>query len=112
MGRHETEAHHPRTEGARTVVARHRLQIAGGNIVHIAIASVDLRVGECIGHASEDTFVSVEVVAVENAHHLARGAGNAFVHGVVESAVGFAEPAEAFAKLRCKFANDVGCVVG
>ena len=112
MGRHETEAHHPRTEGARTVVARHRLQITGGNIVHIAIASVDLRVGERIGHAAEDVGVGIEIVAVEHAHHLTGGASNAFVHGVVESAVGFAEPAEAFAELRCKFANDVGGVVG
>ena len=108
---HESQAHHPRTEGARAVVARHGVEIGRGYVVHIAVASIDLRVGERIGHAAEDVGVGIEIVAVEHAHHLTGGASNAFVHGVVESAVGFAEPAEAFAKLRCKFANDVGCVV-
>ena len=112
MGGHEAEAHHPRTEGARTVIARHRLQIARGNVVHIAVAGVDLGVGERIGHASEDMLVGIEVVAVENAHHFARGASNAFVHCIVESAIGFAAPVKALAELGGKLANDVGSVVG
>ncbi len=112
VGGHEAEAHHPRTEGARTVIARHRLQIAGGNVVHIAVAGIDLGVGERIGHASEDVLVGIEVVAVENAHHFARGASNAFVHRIVESTIGFAEPVKTLAELGGKLANDVGCVVG
>ncbi len=112
VGGHEAEAHHPRPEGARTVIARHRLQIAGGNVVHIAVAGVDIGVGERIGHASEDVLVGIEVVAVENAHHFARGASNTFVHCIVESAIGFAAPVKALAELGGKLANDVGSVVG
>ena len=111
VGGHEAEAHHPRTEGARAVIARHRLQIARGNVVHIAVAGVDLGVSERIGHASEDVFVGIEVVAVENTHHFARGASNTFVHCIVEPAIGFAEPVKALAELGGKLANDVGSVV-
>ena len=111
VGGHEAEAHHPRTEGAGTVIARHGVQIGGGNVVHVAVAGVDVGIGKRIGHTSQYVRVGIEVVAVENADHVAGGAGDSLVHCIVESVVGFAEPAEALAELGSELANDVGRVV-
>ena len=66
--------------------------------MHIAVAGVDIGVGECISYASEDMLVGIEVVAVENTHNFARSASNTFVHCIVESAIGFAEPVKALAE--------------
>ena len=111
VGGHEAEAHHPRTEGAGTVIARNGVQIGGGNVVHVAVAGVDVGIGKRIGHASQYVRVGIEVVAVENADHVARGAGNPFVHRVVESAIGFTEPVHPMTELGSELANDIDGVV-
>lgn len=91
MGRHEAEPHLPRAEGARTVVSHH----LAGCVREIAdIPVYSLMTVDVSGYESCYFWRGEEVVGVENSDHIARCHADTFVHGVVDTLVGFAHPSQ------------------
>lgn len=112
MGGHEAEAHHPRAEEARTVMSQYFLSVVLRNVVYIAVDGIDVCGLQRVGDLSEDGVGGIKIVAVENAHNIAFGHLQTFVHGIVESAVFFADKTQFSRKTPGIVLNNLHGVVG
>ena len=111
MGGLEAEFHHPGAEGAGGVVADTAAEIGVVDVVDVGIDGIDFLIGEFGCKGGHDCVGGEEVVGVENTDDVAGGHCDAFVHGVVDAAVGFADVAQTALVERFKFTDDVHCVV-
>lgn len=111
MGGLEAEFHHPGAEGAGGVVADTAAEIGVVDVVDVGIDGIDFLIGEFGGKGGHDRVGGEEVIGVEDADDVAGGHCDAFVHGVVDAAVGFADVAQTALVERLKLTDDVHCVV-
>lgn len=112
MGGHKPEAHLPAAEATAAVVAHQARGVGFVDVVHVAIHRVEAAVGGKFGgNGAQNVVRGVEIVAVENSHHVACGGGDALVHGVVDSAVGFGDYAQTPLEASFEAAADVQRVI-
>ena len=72
-------------------MAYHLVRVVLADILQIAIDRGNRRVGKGGGHVGQHLGPGIDVVCMEKAHHLAGGAGNALVQGVVDAAIRLAD---------------------
>lgn len=103
MCRHEAEAHPAAMERAGGVVSYALIRFGTVHVMHVGIHGIDIRGGHGLGHAFQHVVGSVEVIRVEDSHHVARGHADALVHCVVNALVWLADMAQAAAVTRFVF---------
>ena len=72
-------------------MAHHLVRVVLADILQIAIDRAHGRVGKGGGHVGQHLGPGIDVVGVQKAHHIAGGAGNALVQGIVDAAIRLAD---------------------
>lgn len=78
---------------ARAPVPDHAGGVLLAHILQIAVHRRHRRIGESVRDTLQDQLIGIDVVGMKEADHLAGGAGNAFVQGVVDAFIRLADQA-------------------
>lgn len=108
----KAEAEHPAAEVARRIVLNGDVRALGVDEIEIAVGGIDVFVLKRLNNVFERMIRGEEVVAVEDAHHVACDKPKSFVHRVVEPAVGLTDVAQPAFEVGFEGAHDLHGVVG
>lgn len=108
----KAEAEHPAAEVARGIVLNRDVRALGVDEIEIAVGGIDVFVLKRLSNVFERMIRGEEVVAVEDAHHVACDKPKSFVHRVVEPAVGLTDVAQPAFEVGFEGAHDLHGVVG
>ena len=113
MGWYEAQPHQAAPEYLGGVIAHATVQVIGMHEVNVAIHGIHLVVCKTIRNLLQYIIAGEEVVGVQDTDYIARCHTDAFVHSIVQAAVGFANPTHTAVEFRFVSTDDVqGIVLG
>ena len=112
VGRNEPQPHQARSEHSRAVVAHALVQGFAAGIVDVGIDCVGPALLQGPGQLFDGRGRGVEVIAVQNADHVARSHAQSLVHGIIQAFVALADVDEPSLKARFVGTYDVHGSIG
>ncbi len=89
VGGHESHPHTAGPENLAAVVPHYVAGIGFRYVIHIGIHGVGIRIGiQSVGYYLQYLRLGIEIVAIQDAHHIASGCGYSLIHSVVDALVG------------------------
>ena len=112
MCRHESKAETPRPPVLAAVVAHRLVQVVGLHEAYVTVYSLHSGILlERLADDAKDVCPMVEVIRVDDTHHITRRHTNAFVDAVVHPLIFLRYPSHPAPELRLVFLDDVNGVV-
>lgn len=88
MRRHKAQTHLPTPEMTAAIIAHMLSRVVLIHIMHIAIHRIYLRMlPERASHLAQNIAGRIEVVAVQDSHHIASSGSNTLIHSVVDTLI-------------------------
>ena len=88
MRRHKAQTHHPSLKATAAIIAHMFRHIVLIHIVHIAIHCIDVAVAlKLRSNGAQNVGSSVEIITIQNPHHIARSGSNTLIHSVINTLI-------------------------